>query len=142
MKAITLWQPWASLVAIGAKRIETRSWATKYRGPLAIHAAQKHITIVDDLKASRLIQNTIHSRGVAIKDLPKGVVLATSILVDCVRITPEFMDTLSEQEKAFGDYTLGRYAWVLEDIKKLDKPIPAIGKQRLWEWESPEGVSW
>src|SRR5690348_17556570 len=40
MKALTLTQPWASLVAIGAKRIETRSWSTSYRGPLAIHAAK------------------------------------------------------------------------------------------------------
>jgi activating signal cointegrator 1 len=40
MKAITLTQPWATLVAIGAKRIETRSWPTNYRGPLAIHAAK------------------------------------------------------------------------------------------------------
>ena len=39
MKALTLHQPWASLIAIGAKKIETRSWATSYRGPLAIHAA-------------------------------------------------------------------------------------------------------
>ena len=39
MKVLTLTQPWATLVAIGAKRIETRSWATKYRGPLLIHAA-------------------------------------------------------------------------------------------------------
>jgi len=41
MKALTLWQPWASLVATGAKRIETRSCVTKYRGPLAIHAAKE-----------------------------------------------------------------------------------------------------
>lgn len=40
MKTISLWQPWASLVAIKAKRIETRSWYTSYRGPLAIHAAK------------------------------------------------------------------------------------------------------
>ena len=41
MKALTLWQPWASLVALGHKRIETRCWSTKYRGDLAIHAAAK-----------------------------------------------------------------------------------------------------
>ena len=41
MKALTLWQPWASLIAVGAKTIETRSWSTKYRGPLAIHAAKR-----------------------------------------------------------------------------------------------------
>ena len=38
MKALTLYQPWATLVAIGAKKIETRSWPTKYRGTIAIHA--------------------------------------------------------------------------------------------------------
>lgn len=41
MKAITLWQPWASLIACGAKTIETRSWGTPYRGPLAIHASKR-----------------------------------------------------------------------------------------------------
>ena len=40
MKAITIWQPWASLLVSGRKRYETRSWATSYRGPIAIHAAR------------------------------------------------------------------------------------------------------
>lgn len=40
MKGLTLTQPWATLVAIGAKRVETRSWSTNYRGPIAIHAAK------------------------------------------------------------------------------------------------------
>ncbi len=43
MKAITIWQPWASLLACGAKQYETRSWATSYRGPIAIHAAKKNV---------------------------------------------------------------------------------------------------
>ena len=43
MKAITIWQPWASLLACGGKRFETRSWATSYRGPIAIHAAKKSV---------------------------------------------------------------------------------------------------
>ena len=41
MKALTVWQPWASLIALGVKTIETRSWHTSYRGPLAIHAASR-----------------------------------------------------------------------------------------------------
>jgi hypothetical protein len=41
MKAVSLWQPFASLIYTGAKKIETRSWPTNYRGPLAIHAARK-----------------------------------------------------------------------------------------------------
>lgn len=43
MKAISLWQPWATLIATGAKQIETRSWATSYRGPIAIHAAKRKV---------------------------------------------------------------------------------------------------
>ena len=38
IKLISLWEPWATLMAIGAKRIETRSWRTPYRGWLAIQA--------------------------------------------------------------------------------------------------------
>ena len=46
MKAITIWQPWAEFIAAGVKHNETRSWATKYRGPIAIHAAVKHISLL------------------------------------------------------------------------------------------------
>lgn len=49
MKILSLWEPWASLMAIGAKKIETRSWSTDYRGWLAIHAAKGGLTI-DDLE--------------------------------------------------------------------------------------------
>lgn len=50
MRAITLWQPWASAVALGSKTIETRHWSTNYRGPLAIHAAKRrNIGELDDL---------------------------------------------------------------------------------------------
>lgn len=50
MKAITIWQPWASLLACGAKKYETRSWKTDYRGPIAIHAAKKDVhSILGDL---------------------------------------------------------------------------------------------
>lgn len=72
--------------------------------------------------------------------MPSGVVLATCNLLDCVPITPEFVATLGEQEKAFGDYTPGRYAWILENVRQLNKPVPAKGMQRLWEWDAPEGV--
>jgi hypothetical protein len=60
MKAITIWQPWASLIAIGAKQYETRSWETKYRGPIAIHAAKK-----DPCKMPILVEpfETVLKRG-------------------------------------------------------------------------------
>jgi len=66
-----------------------------------------------------------------------GVVLCVCHLVNCLPITQEFVATLNEQEKAFGDYTAGRYAWILEDVRMLPEPIPAKGMQRLWQWEMP-----
>lgn len=87
MKALTLWQPWASLVAIGVKTIETRSWATKYRGPLAIHAA-KH----SPLAARKFADDDLHVRDALVRngykswhDLPQGCVIATCSLVDAIR---------------------------------------------------------
>lgn len=53
MKAITIWQPWAEFVAAGVKHNETRSWATKYRGPIAIHAAVKPIRQVVPLLSEK-----------------------------------------------------------------------------------------
>ncbi len=80
MKAITLWQPWASLIAIGAKKIETRSWATKYRGPLAIHAAIKAVEkpLYIDQRFIRLLQNAGYNKP---DDLLKGYIVATCIHV-------------------------------------------------------------
>lgn len=66
---------------------------------------------------------------------PMGYVLATAELVDCIKITPELVATLSPDELALGDYALGRYAWKLANVKKLPEPIPAMGKQGLWNWE-------
>ncbi|MEG6521107.1 ASCH domain-containing protein [Desulfotomaculum sp. 1211_IL3151] len=143
MKTITLWQPWASLVAIGAKKIETRSWATKHRGPLAIHAAKKVDTNVC-VKREFVIPLNEHGM-VMIKDLPVGAVIATCNLVDCVEIESASLlrrvarlkngVEISGNEFVVGFYAPGRYAWILEDVKQLDKPVPAVGKQRLWEWD-------
>ena len=49
MKAISLWQPWATLIAVGAKRLETRSWESRYQGELAIHAAKRWTADEQDL---------------------------------------------------------------------------------------------
>ena len=49
MKAISIHQPWASLIAFGEKRFETRSWKTDYRGPLLIHASRTFINVPPEL---------------------------------------------------------------------------------------------
>lgn len=116
MKAISLWQPWASAIPMGLKRFETRKWSTKYRGPLAIHAAKCWGTMQ---------QNMSHDFGMP--DLPFGVVVATCDLVGVY--STEFIDMcISQTERNFGDYTPGRYAWMLTNIRCI-KPFQWKGGQ-------------
>ena len=149
MFCLSLTQPWATLVAIGAKRIETRSWATKYRGPLAIHASKGFPVTCKDLVGQMPFSHALspHFRdghaGV-VAALPLGAVIATCRLVDCKLIvgTPHGLTPSGkgrmlppiEPEFSFGDYTPGRYGWILEDVKLLPAPVPAKGMLGLWEW--------
>jgi hypothetical protein len=150
MKALSLLQPWASLVTIGAKKIETRSWQTKYRGPLAIHAAKNFPREARQLCLEEPFLTALTSAGLqGTNELPCGAVVATCNLVDCLEIGAEYMSKWGSEieyplptgnELTFGDYTPGRFAWILRDIKQLSEPIPARGQQGLWNWEVPEGV--
>lgn len=161
MKALTLWQPWASLVALGVKTIETRSWLTKYRGPLAIHAAAsmppygkryvKGMTVVKDAWGLwKVTGRDVYA------PVPLGAVVATCTLVDVVP-TDEIQWNGSgghgwlaggpayerhparayvyEDQRPYGDFTAGRFAWLLADIVPPDPPVPAKGHQGLWTWE-------
>ncbi len=152
MKALTLTQPWATLVAIGAKRLETRSWTTTYRGPLAIHAAKTFPTwarglcvpgpgfarspFYDALRAAGVRGPVRDRRRCSTGDLPLGKIIAVCRLVDVRRITsPEALGCpLGPDEFAFGDFTPGRYAWLLDQVTPLDPPVPARGAQGLWAW--------
>ena len=135
MKAITLTQPWATLVAIGAKRIETRSWRTSHRGPLAIHAAKGMPDWAKDICNEEPFRSVLLAAGIAgVCDLPRGCVIATASLIGCLTTEQSFP---SEQEEAFGDYGPGRFAWWLDNVVPLPAPIPAKGSLGLWEWEGP-----
>ncbi|WP_317633685.1 ASCH domain-containing protein [Lysinibacillus capsici] len=84
MKALTIKQPWATLIALGEKNFETRSWQTKYRGPLAIHAGK---SIDKDACEDSWIKGVLKEHGITShKELQTGVVLATVELVDCYRV--------------------------------------------------------
>lgn len=132
MKTLTLWQPWATLIAIDAKHYETRSWPTKYRGPLAIHASL-HDMECDVVKINSFYREAFERAGIeSVKDLPFGKVLCIVDLTDCIRTETVLM--LSQAEAAFGDYSPCRFAWKLENLRVLPEPIPARGKQGLWEW--------
>ena len=139
VKAITLYEPWASLIALGAKKIETRSWPTKYRGSLAIHAGKtiraEYMNLAwQDPFRSVLLKSLGRNGGI---EYHLGCVIAIAQLVDCVRMRPDNMP--SGLERSFGDYRVGRYMWFLDDVRRLEKPIPIRGQQGLWEWGGSEG---
>jgi hypothetical protein len=140
MKAISTIQPWATLIAIRAKRFETRSWETDYRGPLAIHASKGWPRWAIELALEEPFRSTLARAGVQhLADLPRGAVIATARLVDCRSTTPDLIDgswtaRLSDAEDAFGDFSPGRFAWELADVEVLPEPIPARGALRLWTW--------
>ena len=160
MKAITLYQPHALLWALQHKRFETRSWQTRYRGPIAIHAANKTLEKVMELyfknpMAEMQIVGALRDTiGYDYEELMRyGCVIAVAELVGCYLIDRiqefngapyetgywkhelQFCD-VSEQEKLFGDWTSGRYAWEIANVKLLPDPIPARGFQGLWDWRT------
>src|SRR5262245_31483934 len=126
MRALTLWQPWATGIAIGAKRYETRSWATAYRGPLAIHAAKKCSNELSDYFYEKC-QSFYEAAGINRFDqLPFGCVLLTCRLVDCLP-TETIRDSISWSERALGNFEDGNFAWQLEDVEVFPVPISARG---------------
>lgn len=150
MKALTLTQPWATLVAIGAKKIETRSWNTQYRGPLAIHAAKGYPGAAKDMCYQPHFKSALLSAGYSVPhELPTGVIVATCDLVSTHRVDEmdwvegkrgwangRYFWEATEQEKTFGIYDIGRYMWFLANVKKLEKPLPAKGALSIWEWNN------
>jgi len=140
MKAITLWQPWASLVVGGYKKIETRSWDTNHRGWLAVHAAKREPL---DARTLGLINpyfaTCLDAMGYYPGMWPRGVILGFVWLETTVP-TKNILAELTRREKAFGDYSPGRFAWLLRHQGRLPKPVPVRGRQGLWNWEIPEGT--
>lgn len=129
MKAITIKEPWASMISHGWKTMETRSWATSYRGRIAIHAGKG--------KADKdWMKNVPEMMEIIDGDVHPGCVIAYADLVDCIPITEEVINSVKENRTEYisGFYELGRYALVLDNIRKVD-PFPVRGRQRIWNLE-------
>lgn len=135
LKALTVWQPWAQLLAYGAKRFETRKWTTGYRGPLVIHAAKR----TPEYPEVRLMNSDAGRWARDTFDMPStyalGAVIGVGRLVD-VHLTQDVMPDLCMETAAaelrFGDFSEGRYAWELDDVQVLCNPVPCRGHQGLW----------
>lgn len=152
MKALTVMEPWAMLMfipnayGVAFKRVETRSWKTSYRGKLAIHASKKMLYKSVDffLGMSEEEINRFMDAGIdgdkALDELVYGAIIGEVELKDCIPIEKLRSGPYdSPYERTFGDWSDGRYGWILSNPILYDKPIPATGKLGLWEWEAPDG---
>lgn len=137
MRALTLTQPWATLIVIGAKRVETRSWGISYRGDLVIHAG----SVYGPLQRAMAWREPFYrylAPFLRSGDLPTGQIIGVARLVDTVPIrgVPHLelpgVPKPDEDEYAFGDYRPGRWAWLMIEGRPLAAPIPCRGQLGLW----------
>lgn len=131
MKVLSLLEPWASLIKENVKHIETRSWKTKYRGELYIHASKRKLTKNDSIiynEQLKLLKNI---------DFKYGYIIAKCKLVDCKIMTEELIEDVKQNNSEYlsGVYKVGRYAWILEDIEMLASPIEAKGQLGIWNYK-------
>ncbi len=137
MKALTIHQPYASWIVDGAKWVENRTWATGYRGPLAIHAGLSQVEL-----------KRLHCQGT----YPLGMIVGTVDLVAC-----ESLAKMRELAAQHGDdfrlpscephvsrgivdllehnHTWGPVCWILENPVRFKQPIAAKGRQGIWDWD-------
>jgi activating signal cointegrator 1 len=127
VRMLSLWQPWASLIAWGDKKIETRGWGTEYRGWVAIHATAKLMPEGRTAVDHPAIWAVMDRMDVTIEDLPLGGILCIARLVDCVRFSGE--TKTPEPECHFGDFRTGRYGFVLEGVRALPAYLKCAGQQ-------------
>ncbi len=136
MKVISIKETFATLITNGIKRIETRSWKTNYRGELFIHASGKSL-------AEEFLTNDFVVDLIKDMNMNYGNIICRCNLVDCVYMDENFLEFIKQNptEYNLGEYKLGRYAWLLEDIEPIN-PIPAKGQLNIWNFnESIEGLN-
>jgi hypothetical protein len=135
MKAITVCQPWATLLIKGYKRFETRSWVTRYRGPILIHAGKKFPSDVISLCAvdpfRQLLQQAGYPKPLY---LPLGAILGTMTLEACLTVDEaEKSFSAEDLESYLGDYRRGRYAWKMTNPQPLVVPLQYPGKLGIFD---------
>lgn len=149
LKLISMWEPWSSLLAHSMKRIETRGWSTDFRGEVAIHSTkgglsqeELFLTCADEPFRSLLADLGIFRPGMSCPQLarafPRGQIIAVGTLVDCCPtesdicipgVFDDHLDLNTEQERAFGDYSTGRYGLVFENVSMLQEPVSFKSRQ-------------
>lgn len=149
VNVITLFQPWASLVVMGAKTFETRSWDTKYRGELFIHSSGVFTTAHKELCLRYPFNKYI--TGDLFKKMPLGKIIGRVELTNTYttqeaaykgrssKIFQRFNGNVeqSDIEWQFGDYGADRFAWELANAVPFDEQHQIVipGKLKIWKAE-------
>lgn len=126
MKALTIKEPWATLIIDGYKKYEFRSWKTNYRGKILIHAG---MSLEKDMLERFKDYNL---------NCSKGAIIGEAELVDCILVDEDFNEKIRKVDPVVygkSNHT-ENYAWHLINIVKYDKPIPVKGKLGLWNYKS------
>ena len=124
MKALTIKEPWATLIIEGYKKYEFRSWKTNYRGKILIHAGK-------NIEYNKLNKFKDYNLSYSY-----GEIIGEAVLVDCIKVTDKFDKELkSINSLVYGNSDhIDKYAWKLENVKKYDKTIKINGKLGLWNY--------
>jgi hypothetical protein len=145
MKAISMWQPHGSLLTTGAKPFETRGWSTKFRGPILIHAAARFnrrewlfymafpqyragLAPLIDMRMDFAYAPLKHWIPRMMEAIPRGAFIGMAELIDCIP-TEKMTAMQMRRSRGFGDFSPGRFAWEVADVKRFKNPIPAKGHQ-------------
>lgn len=125
MKVLTIKEPWASLIINGYKEYEFRSWKTKYRGKILIHAGMS----LEKDNAKRFQEYNL--------EYYKGAIIGEATITDCILVDTKFNEELKKINPLVYAKSnhVEAYAWKLENIKKYDNPIHIKGKLGLWNYE-------
>ena len=159
MKALSLTEPWATLVVTGEKKIETRSWKTPYRGLIAIQAAKNFPAWAKEIIGISYFK-VLEKHGIfSPKDFTLGAIVGVAEITACLSTNDDYLNFSSSnleindgvitkgefssvnyqkplpgsQEIMFGDYSANRFMWFLENCVRLKTPIPCKGALSLWE---------
>ena len=140
MKVITILQPYATLIALGEKHIETRGWKADFLGPLLIHAGKSPAMVSECYQEP--IKSILLKHGITSPSkMLFGYALAVTKLVSFTR-SEVLVKTISATERHLGNYVPGRWGWGLKGTRRLDTAFQLRGAQGLFDWEPPAGFVW
>lgn len=129
MKALTICQPYAELICTLEKRVENRTWPTRYRGPLWIHAGKSR-----DWLRLNPAKDYEERYGIYISTMAFGALVARAALIDCLHI--DAIDSGRHDEQypwlRSHEHVEGEWCWLLADVIRLDRPIPWKGELGLF----------